>query len=445
MDETMREKIALFRYGVIAELVSGPLAPGEKQELLLRLAAREWTIPGTNRKKIAHTTMRDWVAAYRAMGLDGLKPRLRADAGSSRAIPEPVQDLLLAMRRERPEASVESLIRAARLSGRIDAEVRLAPSTVYRLLAAHGLPLDQRPSAEPDARAFTHPHAGDLWVTDVMHGPRLFAPGQKDGGKTYLIALLDDASRTVPFSAFYPSEGAACFTETLRQGLLRRGVPRRLYADNGAAFSTQHLQVVCATLAIALIHSRPYQPRGRGKIERFFRTVRSAFLPHLTAEHLGSLATLNRAWWAWVEAEYHHTPHRGLDGITPLDRFLADKELVRPAPDDLDRLMRMKARRKVARDRTIRLDGRVWEAPDGFAGESVTVLYDPYDPSRPVHMLPDRQADEIPLRRLDLHLNAILPRPRREQPKADEPAPATGVSYLDLIARGFYGDHGGDT
>ncbi|MBU0610405.1 MAG: DDE-type integrase/transposase/recombinase [Armatimonadetes bacterium] len=444
MDETMREKIALFRYGAISEVVNGPLAPGEKEKLLARLAAKEWIIPGTSRMTIGRSTLREWANHYDAMGLDGLMPQARADKGSSRAIPEPVQDLLLALRRERPKANVQSLIRAARLSGKVDARVQLAPSTVYRLLAAHGLPAAQAGQAEPDARAFTYPHTGDLWTSDVMHGPRLLVPGHHNGRKTYLIALLDDATRMVTFSAFYPSENAACFTEALKQGLLRRGVPRRLYVDNGSAYRTQHLQVVCATLNVALVHSRPYMPRGRGKIERFFRTVRSTFLPHLTTEHLSSIASLNRAWWAWIEAEYHHTPHRGLDGATPLDRFLADQALVRPAPEDLDRLMRMKARRKVARDRTIRLDGRLYEAPDGFVGETVTVLYDPYDPARPVHLMRDDQRDEIPLRRLDATINATLPRARRDDAEGQEPIVATGISYLDLIARGFYGDEGGE-
>ena len=112
--------------------------------------------------------------------------------------------------------------------------------------------------------------------------------------------------------------------------------------------------------------------------------------------------------------------------------------------EDLDRLMRMKARRKVARDRTLRLDGRLYEAPDGFAGETVTVLYDPYDPARPVHLARDDQQDEIPLRRLDATINATLPRARRDDAEGHEPVVATGISYLDLIARGFYGDEGGE-
>jgi len=437
MDEQQRERIALFRFGAIAELVNGPLAPGEKEKLLTRLTQKQWSIPGTSRTTLGRATLRDWAAAYRAMGLEGLKPRPRNDAGTSRAIPEPVVEQLLALRKERPKASLESLVRAMRLSGGIPADLRLAPSTVHRVLAAHGVPSVAPGTPEPDARAFTFPHANDLWTSDVMHGPHLLVPGRRDGGKTYLLAFMDDATRMVPYAAFYASENAACFQDALKQGVLRRGVPRRLYTDNGSTYRTHHLEVICATLGIVLVHSRPHHPRGRGKIERFFRTVRSAFLAHITPEMLTSLATLNRVFWAWLEAEYHHTVHGGLDGKTPLDRFLDDRALTRPAPDDLDALMRMRVQRKIGRDRTLRLDRRLYEAPDGFAGDTVEVRYDPYDPSRPVHIVRKGDASEVLVRRLDLHANAHIPRRRDETPPEAAPAP-TGISYLELVARDFY-------
>ena len=121
-----------------------------------------------------------------------------------------------------------------------------------------------------------------------------------------------------------------------------------------------------------------------------------------------------------------------------------DQQLVRQAPEDLERLMRMKVKRKVARDRTVRLDGRIYEAPDGYVGETVTVLYDPYDPARPVHMQLSGEQVEIPLHRLDAQLNATLPRAKRDDGEAQEPVVATGISYLDLIARNFYGEGGGE-
>lgn len=440
MDDDLRGAIALFRYGVISDLVTQTLAPGEKERLLNEISQKTWTIPGTDRDRVGSATARDWVAQYKAMGFDGLKPRPRSDAGKSRAISEPAQDFLLGMRRERPKASVASLIRAVRLSGKLDAEESLRPSTVHRFLAQHGFPSKASQSLEPDAQAFTYPHAGDLWMVDVMHGPKLWVKGRQKGAKTYLIAFLDDASRLVPYAAFYPSENSACFHDSLKHSLLRRGVPRRLYCDNGSAFRSKHLQVVCATLNIALIHSRPGKPRGRGKNERFFRSVRSAFLPHLDDPMLDDLGALNRVFWAWLESEYHQSPHRGLSGTTPQERFLEDLEWIRPAPEDLERMMRMKVVRRVAKDRTIRLESRYYECPDGYALEKVEVLYDPYDPRQPAHFRRRGEKQEHLLRPLDRHTNATLRRAPRE-PQEPDTSPKTGISYLELIAKQFYGEN----
>ncbi len=435
MDETQREAVALFRYGVISDLVSRELAAGEKERLLLEIAAKEWSVPGSGNRHIGRSTARDWMRQYQALGFDGLKPAARRDHGSSRALSETVQDLLVQLHRERPEASIASLIKAVQISGQVDPKLRLATSTVYRFLAPYRKKVEAKTS--PDARAFTYPHSGDLWMSDLMYGPRLQVAGRRAGKKSYLYAFLDDATRMVPYAAFYELENAACFQEALKQALLRRGVPRKLYCDNGATFRTKHLQIICATLNIALIHTRPYQPRGRGKVERFFRRVRKDFLALVEDSMTESLAALNRVFWAWLEGEYHQTPHGGLDGQTPLERFLEDQALVRPAPEELEELMRMQVRRKVGRDRTVRLNSRLYEAPDGYAGETVEVLFDPYDPRRPVHFRCPGSRKQILLRPLDRHTNATLPRAARETP-AREDAPKTGISYLELLAKKFY-------
>lgn len=439
MDDVLRERVALFRYGVISELVTRTLAPGEKEALLADIARKQWTMPESNRTHVGRSTARDWVGLYERHGFDGLKPTMRSDAGQSHAIPEDVQEHLITFRKERPSASVESVMKAVELSGRVPQCVQLRRSTVYRLLSRMAPATPASPTGEPDALAFTYPLANDLWTSDLMHGPRLLVPGRRDGSKTYLYAFLDDATRMAPFAGFYGAENAACFQEALKQALLRRGLPHRLYCDNGATFRTHHLQVICATLNIALIHSRPHRPRGRGKIERFFRHVRSAFLPHVTGEQLANLDSLNRVFWAWLEFEYHQTPHGGLHDQTPLERFLKDEARIRPAPESLEALMRMKVVRRVGRDRVIHLDGRLYEAPDGFAGEAVEVLYDPYDITRPAHFRRKGETAEIPLRRLDLHANATRYRAPRK-PQASAPEKPTGISYLDLIARRHYGD-----
>jgi hypothetical protein len=209
-----------------------------------------------------------------------------------------------------------------------------------------------------------------------MHGPKVLHEGKVR--KAYLFAFIDDMSRLIPHGEFYLRERLPSYLDGLRKALAKRGLPRKLYVDNGPAFRSQLLHHACASLGIALIHSTPYQPEGRGKIERFFRTVRTQFLPSL-ADTL-SLEELNRELVRWIEA-YHDTIHT-TTRQKPLDRYLAHLHCIRQAPRDLHDYFRVRVIRRVDKDRTVSLTGRLYEAPVALVGKMVTLLYHEHDPAR---------------------------------------------------------------
>ena len=220
-----------------------------------------------------------------------------------------------------------------------------------------------------DRRRFEAELPNDIWQSDVMHGPRVGCDGKLK--KTYLIAFIDDHSRFVPFAGFFYSENADTFIGAFEAALSMRGLPRKLYVDNGAAFRSKKLEYATADLGISLVHAKPYQPQGKGKIERFFRTVRSRFLPHAESDDLISLSdSLKR----WLEGDYHLSKH-GSTGETPEDRYFRHIELLRAAPDDLMRYFRSRAKRKVTTDRIVSLDGKLFEAPVDLIGEKVDLMY----------------------------------------------------------------------
>jgi putative transposase len=312
---------------------------------------------------------------------------------------------------------------------------------VHRLFARAGLMHKQ--SAEQssaDRRRFAFAHAGELWMSDVMHAISVGVEG-RGRRKSYLIAFIDDATRVVPYCAFALTENTQAFLQVFKQALLRRGIPQRLYVDNGANYRSQHLALVCAKLGIALIHARPYQPAGKGKIERWFRTVRAQFISRLLSTDTESLETLNRKLWAWVEGEYHHAPHRGLEDQTPLDRWAMSADQVRlPDPNiDLQALFLFEAKRRVQRDRTVSLNGVLYEVDAALVGQTVTLRFDPAaPPSRGVELWHEGVfvARATPL---DAYANCFV---RRHRPSEiidpDSPAPAppnTGLVFRDLIAR----------
>ena len=279
-------------------------------------AERDYLIPGSRRTRVAEETIRSWLKKYRVGGFDALLPKERNDKGRARRLPLEIADRLLAIKEDNPELTVPLVIKTARETGAVPVDIRLPESTIYKLLARNGLTKKQT-SAEKDHRRFSYQYAGDLWMSDVMHGPAVTVDGGRKR-KTYLIAFIDDASRVIPYAAFAHSENTAAFMEVFQQAILRRGIPQRLFVDNGSAFRSRHLSLVCAKLGITLIHARAYHAAAKGKIERWFRTIRLQFLPLLNEENMQSLTTMNRALWAYIETEYHHTRHRILKE-TPLD------------------------------------------------------------------------------------------------------------------------------
>lgn len=437
------EETALFRYGLIADLVRLP--PGQKgfYRLLKEKAAQCYSIPGTTRTKVEAETLRDWVKAYRKGGFEALKPKPRKDAGHSRALPPEVADLLISIKEAKPELSVQLAIKEARATGKVAEELPIAPATVHRLLSRAGLMHRTGDGgAEGDRRRFAFQKAGELWMSDVMHGPAVTVAG-KTKRKTYLIAFLDDATRVVPYAAFALSENTAAFMPALKQAIMRRGVPSRLFVDNGAAYRSQHLALVCAKLGITLIHARAYQPESKGKQERWFRTVRMQLLPVLAQSDTASLDALNRRLWAWVEGEYHQTPHRGLDGETPLDRWAKSSGEVRylDGQVDLDALFLSEAKRKVQKDRTVSLNGLVYEVDASLVGAAVTLRFDPTALKRGVEVWHEgRKVQDAKV--VDLYANCFVKRDRPSRtltPSAPPEAPPAGLRLSELAQPDVHG------
>jgi len=435
-ESDLRQAVALFRYGLIADLIH--LAPGSAG-LFARLrekAEHSYVIPGTTRTRVASETLRDWLKLYRRGGFEALLPKPRVDRGRSRALPQAVADALLSLKEERPELSIPLLVRTLREQSAIDPDLAVPTTTVHRLLTRAGLMRKsaERPT-EQDRRRFAFAQPGQLWMSDVMHGPTVAVGNTRR--KTYLISFIDDATRVVPYCAFALAENTAAFMPVFKQALLRRGVPQRLFVDNGANYRSQHLALVCAKLGVVLIHARPHQPAAKGKQERWFRTLRSQLLTRLTAEDTASLEALNRRLWTWVEAEYHRSPHRGLDGHTPLERWaLCADQLRAPDPQlDLDDLFLFEVKRRVHRDRTVSLNGTVFEVDAALVNETVTLRFDPAAPASRGIEVWHNDAFVARAKPVDAYANCFV---RRNRPSSTLDAahaqPGTGTPRVSGLA-----------
>lgn len=424
--------VALFRYSAIADLLHLDPATRQLSARLREKSQRSYDIPYSTRHYIAPETLRDWLQAYRRGGFEALRPKPRCDIGCLRGVDQSVADLLCSIKEEHANYSIPLVIAEARTRG-ISPDVALPHATVHRLLTRHGLM--QRRHDLPDnndRRRFTFSHANQLWMSDVMHGPAVLGDGRRKH-KTYLIAFLDDATRIVPYAVFAASEALPAFLPAFAQALRRRGLPERLYVDNGSAFRSQQLALVCAKLGITLIHARAYKPQGKGKIERWFRTVRMQLLPRLSDDDLQSLTTLNRRLWAFVEGEYHQTPHKTLDGQTPFDRWAQTCHDVRLPGPDLDQLFLFEQRRKVQKDRTVSLLGVVYEVDASLVGQTVTLRYDPSRPGSSIEVLSQNRIFSN-VKPLDAYANCFVRRDHASkllEPTSPPAPPKPGLKLRD--------------
>lgn len=398
--------LALFRLSVLGPLASRErLEHGELKHLLRELAAHTYFTPAEHHVRVSEKTLEAWYYAWKRGGIEALVPKTRRDRGHSKLPPE-IQAAIVGAKRDYPKRSLNTLKRLLEMQG-VVAQGELSRSSLHRLLQHHGLSRMAGHQAEPlERRRFVAEHAGDLWQGDVMHGPKVTVRGRLR--KVYLVSLMDDASRLIAHSAFCTGETALDIEGVLKQALLKRGLPKKLLIDNGAAYRAQSLQGICARLEIRLVYCQPYHPEGKGKLEKWHRTVRDQFLSELDIRALRDLEDLNARLWAWLDQIYHVTPHSALTGLTPLQRYQQDLLYIRPlgafAPQ-LDALFYHRHPRTVRKDGTVSFQGYLFEVPYELSGKRVVLVVDPHK----AHVLAVESEAGQPLGRavpLDMQANA---------------------------------------
>lgn len=426
MPDDSAEQTALFRYRVIAEALDERLTPAERGMLVHELAAHAHDLPDGSRREFSRATLDRWIRAYRESGLQGLRPQLRSDVGAVRENAELVEEACR-LRREAPARSAEQISRI--LLARHG--VRVSPRTISAHLVRRGL--DRRTlSAQPRVYGrFEADRPNEIWIGDVLHGPFIPWPRTAQSRRAYLFMLLDDHSRLVLHGRWVTQENTRAGQEVLRQAILAYGLPVSAYFDNGAPYSNAALERTCAVIGIRLLHSRPGQPAGRGKIERAFRFIREAFLTEATLGRIESFQQLNDWFTAWVERECNARLHAET-GETPAARFAQLTEPRRPDPELLYEAFRWSVARTVSRTAQVSLAGIKYQVDAALCGRRVELHFDPDDLSRiDVWCQGLRAGSAVPFV-LGRHVQHPSPKP------LDPPLTLTlplRTDYLDVIER----------
>jgi len=373
MEKDIREKIALKRFQIISPILAEPT---RAQNAYFRSQAdKAYDFPRYGRKSVTVSTMKAWLREYRKHGFEGLKPKARSDMGRPRKLDDQTLKTIEIKCKAYPHVSIQNLYETLRDQGLLG-EPPVHYNTLVRVIKANDW---LSPKGRKDIRkAYEVAEVNDLWVGDFMHGPHV--PSGKRSTKAILCAIIDDHSRMIVGHAFNTSETIGSLTQVLKEAFLSYGLPKRLYVDNGAAFSSDMLARSCALAGISLIHSRPYDSPSRGKVERFFRTVRDRFLPGI---HQGvTLKELNEAFWLWLQEDYLHKHHSGIDE-RPIDRYQASTSRIqarRLSKSELDEIFLLRHERVVNNDATISFKGSIYEVPAAYVRQKVEIRHPVDDP-----------------------------------------------------------------
>jgi transposase InsO family protein len=365
-----------------------------------------------NRYKFTWRTISTWYYRYKIGGITSMEPKRRSDRGIARkSSPEEVLEAINEAKQFfKPDIIPprSALYRMCIEKGLLRAE-EVGRTTFYRFIHQFNL-LDAEEEKSTRRLAFAMPHANDLWQVDTMYGPYVTHNGRKE--QSYLIAFIDDASRVLCHVQFFASENVHSMSICLRNALYKRGIPKAIYADNGSIYCSAELNLVCARIGCILRHTPVRDGASKGKIERFFRTVREQFL--IRNLDLSSMENLNRQFNEWVEKDYNSTIHSVLR-MTPLDRYYLDRRMIRflPPSEDNDELFYKEEPRKVGKDNTIRCHGERYEVPVELAGKSVIIRFPRDTKDKIIVYYKEERMGEAKL--VDLHANAFMKRPGKEK------------------------------
>ena len=400
-----KQAIALFRYSVIAPLETGSFDPGKSKNNFFRdAAAKTYTDPEGNPKKISPHTIKKWHRYYKRDGFEGLMPQSRSDEGESRALDQDRKEQIRYLIDKYPRITAAETYRQLLSSGSIDiGEVSL--STIERFVR-----LVRKESPVPQGKEmhrYERPHINEVWYGDTCFGPYLSTPEGKK--RIYFMALIDDASRFIVAADVFFNDNYENLMYLIRSAVLKHGVPHLFSFDNGPSYRNQQMELLAARIGSSVHYCEPFTPTSKSKIERWFLTMRLQYLATLDMNQFDSIDALRRDFDAYV-LRYNQTVHSSLNGSSPQDRFFSEPEKIRRLSEfDAAHSFMMEIERRVSADGVVSIDSKEYEVHYRYAKQRIRLRYSP-DFSETYIVEPSGELTSIDMRPLNKKDNSLIKR-----------------------------------
>jgi putative transposase len=460
MEETLRNEIAAFRFGLIAPVIQRNLKQGERYALLREISKQNYKIPGGEKSSVSIRSLERYLQAYEQGGFEALKPMNREKRGSLAELDPQILRRAMDFRRESPTRSVETIIRLLELEGNVT-QGQLKVRTLSRYFLEQGWGKRGREvQINRVFRHFEHTESNDCWQVDTQHALYLPNPEKPDQRRrAYLIAIIDDHSRRIMHGEFFFEERYPRLERCVQKAVLKYGAPRILYSDNGSVYNAKQFHVICARMGTRLLHAKPYSPESKGKIEKFFQYVDSSFTNEanllIQQGKLTSLSDLNLYFRSWLES-YDNRIHRTTKQ-TPKQRYEAQTGHIRYlTAEQLQEIFLWEEERKVRKTSIVEMEGNWYDVDPALRSKRIQVRYNPFDLSliqvwlngvryadaKPAELrsqrhskLPDEQQDKR-----ELPLSNYLERLRQEQEEQKRKQLGT-TSFVQLQEKKERGDN----
>lgn len=372
MDEILRNRTALFRYGIIAPLVTkGETTPAERGKFFRDAAQKKYLNPDGQYVTISYTTVSRYYKNYMEGGFDALKPTGRSDVGNSRKLNDDIISQINYLHKEYPRLPCTLIYQKLLDNGTVTREsVSLSTITRYvaRIKADEVLP-------GKEMLRYELQHINEVWYGDSSVGPYL-----RDGKKkikTWIIALIDDASRMIVGIDIFTNDNYVNLLSVIRGAVIRYGKPQTLKFDNGASYRSHQMELLGARMGTAISYAPPRTPQGKAKIERWFRTLKDQWMAALNMNDFKNLDELRDSLFTYVQ-KYNQSPHSSLEMKTPQDRFYEESTLIyRFDEDRISKTFLLEEERTVSADNVINIDNKEYEVDYKYAGRKLLVRYSP--------------------------------------------------------------------
>ncbi len=375
-----KNQIALFRYGLISSLVNNTYEEKSMEEYYRKKASKSYVLNGKE-IKVRASTIKKWYTNYKKFGYNGLIPKTRTDLNTSRKLTLDAQQKIIEYKKNFPHISGTLIYQKLIEEGYINQAI-VSKSTVLKFIRDNYLLFGD--DGKIDRRAFEMEFANQMWDADTSHGPYLTINNKKI--KTYLIALIDDASRLITSAKFYYEDNAINFQNTFKEGLKKYGIPKRIFLDNGKTYKNEQLSIICANCGMELIYTKPYSPQSKAKIERWFHTMKETWMRGINWVDIKDIDELNDMLNDFIN-EYNNKVHSSLINnvvnISPRERWFKDQDQIRKIDNNqIDEYFLHTAYPTIRADSIAHIKRIEYEVPTKYIGKKVTVKYDFQDRSK---------------------------------------------------------------